>query len=152
MRDLHCDALRFTKDDQKERQMSTTPQPADAMSQALEDIDVSRPERFRDDTWQDWFARLRNEDPIHYCKDSPNGPYWSVTSHADIKAVDTNHAVFPSEAKGILRLLSLLLLTSKRWLSSTRRIILGLILGKEHSRISSRISSTEICSKSCISL
>jgi cytochrome P450 len=81
--------------------MSTTPLTADAMSQALEDIDVSRPERFRDDNWQDWFARLRQEDPVHYCKDSPNGPYWSVTNHADIKAVDTNHAVFSSEAKGI---------------------------------------------------
>ena len=81
--------------------MNTSTQPADAMSQALEDIDVSRPERFRDDNWQDWFARLRQEDPVHYCKDSPNGPYWSVTSHADIKAVDTNHTVFSSEAKGI---------------------------------------------------
>ncbi len=81
--------------------MSTTPHPADAMSQALEDIDVSRPERFRDDNWQDWFARLRKEDPVHYCKDSVNGAYWSVTNHADIKAVDTNHEVFSSEAGGI---------------------------------------------------
>jgi len=59
------------------------------------------PERFRDDVWHEWFARLRKEDPVHYCKDSVNGAYWSVTNHADIKAVDTNHEVFSSEAGGI---------------------------------------------------
>jgi cytochrome P450 len=70
-------------------------------SQALEDIDPSLPERFQDDVWHEWFARLRKEDPVHYCKDSVNGAYWSVTNHADIKAVDTNHEVFSSEAGGI---------------------------------------------------
>ena len=34
-------------------------------------------------------------------RDSVNGAYWSVTNHADIKAVDTNHEVFSSEAGGI---------------------------------------------------
>ena len=50
--------------------MSTTLQTPDVATQALEDIDVSRPERFRDDDWQDWFARLRKEDPVHYCPDN----------------------------------------------------------------------------------
>ena len=81
--------------------MSTIEQTSDVTSQALEDIDPSLPERFRDDVWHEWFARLRKEDPVHYCKDSVNGAYWSVTNHADIKAVDTNHEVFSSEAGGI---------------------------------------------------
>ncbi len=81
--------------------MSETLQMPDVATQALEDIDPSRPKRFRDDVWQDWFARLREEDPVHYCKDSDNGAYWSVTRHADIKEVDTNHDVFSSEAGGI---------------------------------------------------
>jgi hypothetical protein len=55
--------------------MSTNLQTENARTQALEDIDVSRPERFRDEVWQDWFARLREEDPVHYCKDSVNGAY-----------------------------------------------------------------------------
>ena len=67
----------------------------------LGEIDVSRPERFRDDSWQPWFARLRAEAPVHWLPDSPVGPFWSVTSHALIKEVDTNHEVFSSEAKGI---------------------------------------------------
>ncbi len=74
---------------------------ADALTQALENIDVSRPELFGDDNWQECFARLRKEDPVHYCKDSSNGAYWSVTRHADIMEVDINAEVFSSEVGGI---------------------------------------------------
>lgn len=75
-------------------------QKVNAMTNPLEDIDVSRPELFFEDRWHDWFARLRKEDPVHYCKDSVNGPYWSITRHKDIMAVDTNHEVF-SSARGV---------------------------------------------------
>jgi len=68
---------------------------------ALDKIDVSRPELFQDDVWQPWFARLRQEAPVHYLADSVNGAFWSVSSHKLIKEVDTNHQVFSSEAKGI---------------------------------------------------
>ena len=67
----------------------------------LEEIDVSRPELFQNDTWRPWFARLRREAPVHYLKTSDNGPFWSVTNHRLIKEVDTNHQVFSSEAGGI---------------------------------------------------
>lgn len=68
---------------------------------ALDKIDVSRPEIFLNDNWQPWFERLRKEAPVHYLADSATGPFWSVTSHEMIKAVDTNNEVFSSEAKGI---------------------------------------------------
>lgn len=68
---------------------------------ALEDIDVSRAALYGNDTWAPYFARLRAEDPIHYCQDSVTGPYWSVTRHADIKYVDTHHDIFSSELGGI---------------------------------------------------
>ena len=67
----------------------------------LDKIDVSRPEIFLNDNWQPWFERLRKEAPVHYLEDSVNGPFWSVTSHEMIKAVDTNNEIFSSEAKGI---------------------------------------------------
>ena len=57
----------------------------------LEEIDVSRPELFQNDTWRPWFARLRREAPVHYLADSVNGPFWSVTSHELIKEVDTTN-------------------------------------------------------------
>ncbi len=67
----------------------------------LEQLDVSRSERFRDDTARELFARLRREDPVHYCPDSLNGPYWSITKLEDIKYVDSNFKLFSSEAGGI---------------------------------------------------
>jgi cytochrome P450 len=70
-------------------------------STPLDQVDVSRLELFKNDNWQPWFARLRNEAPVHYLSDSTNGAFWSVTSHKLIKEVDTNHEVFSSEAKGI---------------------------------------------------
>ncbi len=72
-----------------------------AAATPLEEIDVSRPELFEQDIWQPWFARLREEAPVHYLADSVNGAFWSVTNHELIKAVDTNNEVFSSEAKGI---------------------------------------------------
>ncbi|MGB2923499.1 MAG: cytochrome P450, partial [Mycobacterium sp.] len=66
---------------------------------ALEDIDVSDPELYRNYTWQPYFKRLREEDPVHFCKDSMFGPYWSITKFADIMQVDTSPEIFSSEAK-----------------------------------------------------
>jgi cytochrome P450 len=69
-----------------------------AYSLPLEEINPGDPELFRSDTHWPYFDRLRDEAPIHYCKDSMFGPYWSVTKYNDIMAVDTNHAVFSSAA------------------------------------------------------
>ena len=73
----------------------------DVYDLALEEIDVSRAALYSSDAWAPYFARLRDEDPIHYCKHSPTGPYWSVTRHEDIKYVDTHHDIFSSEVGGI---------------------------------------------------
>ena len=67
----------------------------------LEQIDVSRAELYASDTWGPYFARLRREDPVHYCPESSTGPYWSVTKFHDIKHVDTYHDVYSSELGGI---------------------------------------------------
>lgn len=74
---------------------------SDVYETPLDKIDVSRPELFRADSWQPWFARLRKEAPVHHIGDSPNGAFWSVTRHDLIKQVDTNHQVFSSEVGGI---------------------------------------------------
>ncbi len=83
--------------------MSTlTDQQAAVDAVPLEEIDVSRPELYQNDTWRPWFARLRAEAPVHYLADSVTGPFWSVTNHHLIKEVDTNHQVFSSEAGGVV--------------------------------------------------
>ncbi len=71
----------------------------DVSTLSLDQIDVSRPELFHNDTWQPWFARLRKEAPVHFQADSVNGPFWSVTSHELIKEVDSNNTVFSSSSE-----------------------------------------------------
>ena len=63
----------------------------------LADIDLSNPFLYRQGRWQSYFARVREEAPVHYQANSPFGPFWSVTRHADIIAVDKNHEVFSAE-------------------------------------------------------
>lgn len=75
------------------------PATAGASSIPLSEIDVSNPVLFETDTVGDYFARLRAEDPVHFCSDSAYGPYWSVTKFNDIMHVETHHQVFSSEAK-----------------------------------------------------
>jgi len=69
-----------------------------AYAMPLEEFDVGDPALFESNTFWPYFERLRKEDPVHYCKDSMFGPYWSVTKYHDIMSVDTNHGVFSSAA------------------------------------------------------
>jgi len=64
---------------------------------ALEDIDVSNPFLYRQGLWHSYFKRLRDECPVHYQKNSPFGPFWSVTRYEDIMFVDTHHDLFSAE-------------------------------------------------------
>src|SRR5580693_4443967 len=69
-----------------------------AYSLPLEELNPGDPGLFRSDSFWPYFDRLRREDPVHYCKDSVFGPYWSVTKYNDIMDIETNHAVFSSAA------------------------------------------------------
>jgi cytochrome P450 len=69
-----------------------------ARSIPLNEIDVSNPDLWLTDSHWPYFERLRREAPVHYCRDSQFGSYWSITKYNDIMAVDTNHQVFSSEA------------------------------------------------------
>ncbi len=71
---------------------------ARAWATPLEDLNPGDPDLFLTDTHWPWFERLRAEAPVHWCKDSEFGPYWSVTRYKDIMEVDTNHQVFSSDA------------------------------------------------------
>ena len=84
-----------------------------AYNTPLEDIDVSNPHLWPSGEMWPIFERMREEDPLHYCKggwDSPMrpedsepiGPYWSVTRYDDIMAIDTDHKRFSSEPAIVL--------------------------------------------------
>ncbi len=70
----------------------------DAYAIPLDRIDVSNPHLYQDDTWRPYFARLRREDPVHWCENGMYGSFWSVTRYRDIMAVDTNQHAFSSDA------------------------------------------------------
>ncbi|HYC63961.1 MAG TPA: cytochrome P450, partial [Reyranellaceae bacterium] len=62
-------------------------------------MDLGNPSLYREDSWRPHFARLRREDPVPYCPESPYGPYWSVTRYADIMKVELDHATYSSASE-----------------------------------------------------
>lgn len=73
-----------------------TPIP-DVSTLALAEIDLSNPFLFRQQRWQSYFKRLRDENPVHYQANSPFGAFWSIMRYEDIVFVDKNHQLFSSE-------------------------------------------------------
>ena len=46
----------------------------DPWSVPLDEIDVSNPYLYSEDTWHGFFARLRRDDPVHFCDSPLYGP------------------------------------------------------------------------------
>ena len=82
---------------------SPTQSDQDPYSLPLEQIDVANPFLFADGKEAAWFKRLRDEAPVHLCKDGFFGPYWSVTRYDDIMKVDTSHEIYSSEPSITIR-------------------------------------------------
>jgi cytochrome P450 len=68
---------------------------------AVDPLDVSRAELYRDDVWQAPFKHLRAESPVHYTEHSDFGPYWSVSTYKPIVEAESLPEVFSSQAGGI---------------------------------------------------
>lgn len=75
---------------------------ADAEAVQLDSLDVSRPERFASNTHWPYFARLRRDAPVHFCRESAYGPYWSITRLDDIQAVEADYTHFSSDGNVII--------------------------------------------------
>ena len=69
-----------------------------AEAMPLDEINVSDPKLYQQDVWQPYFRRLRREAPVHYCRESPLGPFWSLTKHKDIIALEVDHKTFSSSS------------------------------------------------------
>ena len=90
------EAIRTPEQEQAEKGLGVAP----ASELALEDINPLNAHLFRENRWQDYFRRLRNEDPVHFNELETAGRYWSVTKYEDIKAVSAEPQTF-SSAQGI---------------------------------------------------
>ena len=70
---------------------------AEAFALPLDQIDVTKPRLFQDDTIGYYFERLRRDDPVHFHRNQFYGGFWSVTRYKDIMAVDTSHGLYSSD-------------------------------------------------------
>lgn len=71
----------------------------DAYRIPLEDLDPSNPALFQANSMWPYFERLRREDPVHYCRNSLFGAYWSVTRFKDIMEVETHPEIYSSDSR-----------------------------------------------------
>lgn len=86
----------ITEEPQEYRPVSTPD--ANPWTLDLADIDMSNGRLFQAGAHHEYFRRLRQDAPVHYCDRNPwVGPFWSVTRYADVMAVDKNHQAFSSE-------------------------------------------------------
>ena len=72
-----------------------------AAEPAVDPLDVTRPELYRDAQWPEPFRRLRAEAPVYRCNDSAFGPYWSISSYKPIVEVESLPDLYSSQAGGI---------------------------------------------------
>ena len=68
----------------------------------LDEIDMSRAELYEANAHGEYFRRLRRDAPVHFCKNSAFGPFWSITKFHDIVAVDSDHKRFSSEGSIVI--------------------------------------------------
>jgi cytochrome P450 len=69
----------------------------EAFALPLDQIDVTKPRLFQDDTIGHYFERLRRDDPVHWQTNEFYGPFWSVTKYQDILLVDSSHGLYSSD-------------------------------------------------------
>ncbi len=69
----------------------------DPLTMPIEEIDLSHPGIWQANEFLPFMERLRREEPVHYCKESAVGPYWSVMKYKDIMEVDTSPEIYSSE-------------------------------------------------------
>ncbi|UZK70855.1 cytochrome P450 [Sphingomonas sp. S1-29] len=73
----------------------------EAPARAVDPLDVSRAELYRDDSWHAPFAELRAKGGIHYTEHSDFGAYWSVASYKPLVEVESLPELYSSHAGGI---------------------------------------------------
>lgn len=75
--------------------MATQTHPS--LDPTIDALDPSELSRFVDGSVHQVMRDLRAQAPIHYCRNSPYGPYWSITKHRDIIEIEAVPAVFSSD-------------------------------------------------------
>lgn len=70
--------------------------PDDFVRMPVAALDPAQEALFANDTMWPIFDRLRQEDAVHFCESERFGPFWSITRHDDIVAVENDYERFTS--------------------------------------------------------
>ena len=95
---------------------------------SLANFNPANPKLFIEEKILPYFEQMRAHDPVHYCADSPYGPYWSVTRYRDIMEVDKEYRNFNRDVRpagGVSKWLGCLLPTT----STPHKISVALFVG-----------------------
>jgi len=65
----------------------------------IDKIDVSKATLFESGEIFSHLARLRRDEPVHYCPESAYGDYWSITKYKDIVDIEISHKIFSSSTE-----------------------------------------------------
>jgi len=81
--------------------MMATLAPVIEDAKAIDPLDVSRADLYRDDVWQEPFRQLREQSPVYRCENSGFGPYWSISAYQPIVEIESLPDVYSSNIGGI---------------------------------------------------
>jgi cytochrome P450 len=79
--------------------MATAPLSAQPASVAERFVDVTHPDVYTEDRFEEAFAALRADGGIHYFEDARFGPYWAITKYKPIVHIESLPKVFSSSGE-----------------------------------------------------
>jgi cytochrome P450 len=72
------------------------------VDQSISDIIVDPKTYASESLYHETFAKLRQEDPVHWCETADYRPFWAITRHADIMEVEFNPRNFLNDPRQFL--------------------------------------------------
>jgi cytochrome P450 len=79
--------------------MATAPLPTEAQPSADKFVDVTHPDVYTEDRFEEAFRALRADGGIHYFEDARYGPYWAITTYKPIVHIESLPKIFSSEGR-----------------------------------------------------
>ncbi len=87
----------FSVEDRYRITRDTSPRPVPAAGRVADRFeDVTHPDVWARDRWQEPFAKLRADGGIHYFEDSRFGPYWAISTYKPIVHIEALPQIYSS--------------------------------------------------------
>ncbi len=67
---------------------------------SLQEMDLFDPSNFDDGFPDEYFRKLRRDDPVHWNETSEGWGFWNLTKHEDVRRMSREPKTFSSEVGG----------------------------------------------------